>query len=410
MNIQKKTVCSYFLSCINPLMGLIIGFFSITKQNSKSIITLISIIVFIYSARVPPLQDLYRRYWDTYLSYNSSTTIYEALTGRVDFLFYANSLFFYKLNIPFYIIPALYSAVSVYLILTTLTSALSRIPDFSSKKRYALSFLTLFSFINIISIALGLRFGLAVALTVRGVGCLYFEQKKVKSIIFLFAACLMHFSMLGIVFCILIASLIKLNKLQVFILSLLFYLLSSFVVPLILSKFNFWGLSRYVLAGYVEGKFSALPGNLNGMIVMIYRYIPMTLFLYFYLRRKTYFPDYENFIGVFLIFCFSLSLSVSAFNRFFAQTGIFFVVVNYFITKQYGIKKSIANQVIIMLVITQMLFNNIYVMRRAILLGDMWYSLILPMPFILTLSTDRFNNYMKEIDSDGEWILNRMEN
>ncbi|HGT5223123.1 TPA: hypothetical protein ACM34X_004999, partial [Escherichia coli] len=252
--------------------------------------------------------------------------------------------------------------------------------------------------------------GLAVALTVRGVGCLYFEQKKVKSIIFLFAACLMHFSMLGIVFCILIASLIKLNKLQVFILSLLFYLLSSFVVPLILSKFNFWGLSRYVLAGYVEGKFSALPGNLNGMIVMIYRYIPMTLFLYFYLRRKTYFPDYENFIGVFLIFCFSLSLSVSAFNRFFAQTGIFFVVVNYFITKQYGIKKSIANQVIIMLVITQMLFNNIYVMRRAILLGDMWYSLILPMPFILTLSTDRFNNYMKEIDSDGEWILNRMEN
>ena len=103
-------------------------------------------------------------------------------------------------------------------------------------------------------------------------------------------------------------------------------------------------------------------------------------------------------------------MSVSAFNRFFAQTGIFFVVVNYFITKQYGIKKSIANQVIIMLVITQMLFNNIYVMRRAILLGDMWYSLILPMPFILTLSTDRFNNYMKEIDSDGEWILNRMEN
>ncbi len=63
-----------------------------------------------------------------------------------------------------------------------------------------------------------------------------------------------------------------------------------------------------------------------------------------------------------------------------------------------------------MLVITQMLFNNIYVMRRAILLGDMWYSLILLMLFILTLSTDRFNNYMKEIDSDGEWILNRMEN
>ena len=67
-------------------------------------------------------------------------------------------LFFYKIKYPhFYIIPALYSAVSVYFILTTLTSALSRIPDFSSK-RYALSLLTLFSFINIISIALGLRF------------------------------------------------------------------------------------------------------------------------------------------------------------------------------------------------------------------------------------------------------------
>lgn len=118
MKINKNSV---FISCIfilNPLASVLCALRSINKKNLGFVIVLISVLTFFITLYTPPYQDLYRRYISTYYIYNSQTTLWEALENKVDFLFYLCSWLFFKLDFPFYLIPALFSSISCYCILS----------------------------------------------------------------------------------------------------------------------------------------------------------------------------------------------------------------------------------------------------------------------------------------------------
>ncbi len=126
MKISKDLPLLFIASMLNPFIAILGSIFLFNKKNAKGIIIILSLIVFFITIKIPPWQDLYRRFLDTYMLYNESTTYMDAIRGHVDILFYVNALLFYKIGLPFYFIPALYSSLSFYLFATTILNVMGK--------------------------------------------------------------------------------------------------------------------------------------------------------------------------------------------------------------------------------------------------------------------------------------------
>lgn len=91
MKLNKSFIVSFSGLMIAPILGVLISIFQLNKKNAKYCILILSIFVFFITIKIPPYQDLYRRYLVTYLQYTSNTTLSDALYGHIDVLFYFNA-------------------------------------------------------------------------------------------------------------------------------------------------------------------------------------------------------------------------------------------------------------------------------------------------------------------------------
>ena len=233
MKLNKSFIVSFSGLMIAPILGVLISIFQLNKKNAKYCILILSIFVFFITIKIPPYQDLYRRYLVTYLQYTSNTTLSDALYGHIDVLFYFN--------------PAIYSALSVYFVMISASSIWLK-DEGISKQRFLILFFAVFSFIDVVMIASTLRFGFAVALMLRGV-VLYSTQKKGKGAVYIILSCLCHASMYLVVVAFIASCFYKMSKKQCIIFSIIFFVMSSTLVPVILSHVNLGVVNDYFING-----------------------------------------------------------------------------------------------------------------------------------------------------------------
>ena len=58
--------------------------------------------------------------------------------------------------------------------------------------------------------------------------------------------------------------------------------------------------------------------------------------------------------------------------------------------------------------IVNFLFQNIYLQRRPLMLGEMWQGLYTPSLIAMTRSDDDFKLLLKEIDDYGDWVKDKL--
>lgn len=403
MKTNKSVFTAFIFSTLFPILGVVYSFLKINDRNTKGMVIVISYFVFFFVLTVPPFQDLYRRYLENYLFLSVKSTYSSALIGHFDFIFYALSLFFRKNEIPFFYIPSIFTSLSVYMTLMSLDDLLkSKQRESAEIINYRFPFLVLFCFINIIVIALGLRFGLAVSLALRASTVGLVNRKKGSSYFLFILSCLTHFSMFFVFMIFLSSKFIKIKRHFVVPFSIVCAIFGGAVLPFVLSKFNLLGLSEYVTKGYVDGSLADSSSNMNAILISLYNYLLIFVFGYYHLTHNNNNKKFSGFINVFYISTFLIIISYTAFNRYFVGVGTFLLLLS--VLSNCEFKNRSFKYIIIVLTILNVLFANIYVQRRPILLAKMWTGLYTPMPLRLTYNMNDFNAYLRHINSDGDWI------
>lgn len=364
--------------------------------------------VFFVTLRIPPFQDLYRRYVDSYYIYTANTTLADALSGKIDYLFYFNSWFFYKTGMPFYLIPAGYAALSTYMILSSAYDMWKADNQKYTKLTLIVAFLSVFSFVDFIMIASTLRFGFAVALTIKALSFIYVRKKSFVGILLLLVAISCHVSMLIVVVSIVLNKFIKVSTLNCFILSVIAYLGSAYIVPYLLGTINLWGLSQYINNGYIQSDYASVTTNINTLIVQSYKWILLLLFFCYFCCNKKIWPAYENHLKLLIIICSCSAISATILNRYFIGLVLPIIVIAAQGALSNINKKGLFQLFSIIVIIVNISFVNIYLERRQILLGKLWYGLFTPPAFSLMYNMEGFNSYLIEIDEDGNWIKNKV--
>ncbi|HFO6257266.1 TPA: O27 family O-antigen polymerase, partial [Escherichia coli] len=109
-----------------------------------------------------------------------------------------------------------------------------------------------------------------------------------------------------------------------------------------------------------------------------------------------------------IVFSAMTALSITIFNRYFI--GLISPLV--FIGGVSCLSRLSFKPLFQMIIIITLLFNilviNIFLERRQIIMAKMWRGLYLPPAFSLLYSMRDFDNYLKEIDNDGNWVKNRL--
>ncbi len=403
MKVNKSSVFSFFLIIILPLLGVIYSLLKLKKGNAKLIIFSLSTFVFFFVLTIPPFQDLYRRYYESYFIYNYNTTFSEAMAGHLDFLFYALGLIFKKIGIPFFYISSIFTSVAFYMTMMALYDLhLNNEEDKFSANAYRLSFIILFCFINIIIIALGLRFGLAVAFSLRACTLNLERRSYLKSYILFFMACITHFSMLFVLMTFLLSKFVRVKNYLVIPFSLLCAIFGGAILPFILSKFNILGISEYVTKGYVDGSLADSSSNTNAIIIACYNYLIIFILAFFHLRLPTNNQKFNNFINVFFISTFIIIISYTAFNRYFVGVGTFMLLIR--VLSDKPLNGFFIRNFFLLIALFNFAFSDIYVQRRPLTLAHMWDGLYTPSILRLSYDMNDFNAYLKYINTDGDWI------
>ncbi|WP_407257062.1 EpsG family protein [Klebsiella quasipneumoniae] len=319
MKINKSFCVSVVGVNILPIVGYLYSLLKINRHNAKWLLIPVCLFNFFLALKAPPYQDMYRRYLQTYYGYAQNTTLWDAIDNKIDYLFYTNAWVFYKLNIPFFIIPAMYASLTVYYIyMAYLKSGMQSNSDISNYN-FKLSSIIIISFVNVVAIATTLRFGFAASMAVYGLVCLYLSGEKTKGRIFLLIAMMMHISMLIIICSTILARFVKLNRILTIFGCIFFCLFSSVLIRFLLLKFNFFGLNNYFLTGYVESAWGGFRTELSTLFFLFVQYT-ILLFLFVSTMKKTKYlsnDKFDNFLNVLLVVCFSLTISITVFNRFF---------------------------------------------------------------------------------------------
>lgn len=406
MKINKSFCVSVVGVNILPIVGYLYSLLKINRHNAKWLLIPVCLFNFFLALKAPPYQDMYRRYLQTYYGYAQNTTLWDAIDNKIDYLFYANAWVFYKLNIPFFIIPAMYASLTVYYIyMAYLKSGMQSNSDISNYN-FKLSSIIIISFVNVVAIATTLRFGFAASMAVYGLVCLYLSGEKTKGRIFLLIAMMMHISMLLILCSTILARFVKLNRILTIFGCIFFCLFSSVLIRFLLLKFNFFGLNNYFLTGYVESAWGGFRTELSTLFFLFVQYT-ILLFLFVSTMKKTKYlsnDKFDNFLNVLLVVCFSLTISITVFNRFLTMIIMYLLLIRYFMSSSFIRKPAIITVGLIALIFYNSIFINIYVQRRPFLLGEMWKSYYTPTVLNLDYGMDDFNGYLKKINSDGDWI------
>jgi len=405
--VSRAYVLSSIITFLIPVLGVIFTFINIRDGKERKYFVLLSIFAFSVIYFIPPYQDLFRRYTLQFLAYNDGTTYMQAIDGHVDIIMYVVILFFKKNDIPFFIFPALQSAISVYLFLSATKDVIDSNENYSHKNViYLLSFLM----VNFVGIALGLRFGFAVAMFTKSVTLVILARKRFSGGILMLLSALMHFSLILPIAIFLSSKFIKINKKLTPIFCIVAFLLSKFLIYYILNHLNLGNINDYAKDGYVEGKYAAADNSGNAMVVTYYRYLYMiVIYLLFFFSKKQEdekLQKLENFINIFIISCFFTAISATAFNRYFNGIAVYFIFM-LVLSVLYVRFDKVVRMIFVILVVFNSFFQSVYLLRRPIILGEMWRGLYTPVIFVVNYSDKDFSSYLKVIDSDGDWVAQK---
>ncbi|KQN43711.1 hypothetical protein ASE93_18255 [Serratia sp. Leaf50] len=413
LKLSKSGLLGLILAVINPIVAFAFVFLNIKRKNSSVMLLSLSICVFTIFCFVPPYQDLYRRYIDTYLSYNNNSDYSSVIQGHVDILMYVISLFMKRNDIPFYFFPAVQAGIVTYLFLSTINDLIDVVYKGEDKKVF---YLVAFLFINVIAGALGLRFYIAIALVTKGITVFYFKENKKQAIIYCILSLLFHFSMAVVVMAFIASNFIKLNKKFTPLLFIAGFITSSVLLLFVINSGWLGFIGQYVKAGYIDFSGNAdVDTKGNAVLVLVWRYI-LVVMLFFVSYFYKFSPDEDkrvvrfiNFVNVFLVVSSLTALSATAFNRYLIAVGSFLLLLNFFIAiknKRKGV--TLFNMIFTIVFIVNFLFQNIYLQRRPLMLGEMWRGLYTPSLIAMTRSDDDFKLLLKEIDDDGDWVKDKL--
>lgn len=403
--IRKSLLLSFFVTLVNPIIGALISFKTLSKKDEMKYFLVISLFVFSVLCYVPPYQDLYRRYTLNFLAYNNETSYIDVIKGHVDIIMYVTLLFFKKNGIPFFIYPALQSAIIIFMYFSAARDILNHIE--ASDKYRRICYLLIFLTVNLLGAALTLRYAFAVSFFIRAVSLWFFTRKRKRSILYMVLAALTHFSMLFPIAVLVGSNFVKIKKRTIPLFSIIAFLCSSVALKYVLNNINLGGINDYASSGYVEGGFANTEATGNAAIVSIYRYAYDAFFFFIYWfavyddEKRT--NKFLNFLNVYLVSCFLIAISVTAFNRYLNNIGSYLLFIAAFIYLKDR-AKSLKFILLGALVVFNFLFQSIYLQRRPIMLGNLWQGLYTPTFNLLLYSDNDFNGYLKFINRDGDWI------
>jgi len=405
MKISRYLPLSIVATLFLPIVGLFLSIVAINKKGMNRVpFLLISFFYFCFLIKMPPYGDSYRRFLD-YESFTPITSVATFLSGHPDIFFYLTIVLFRSLQIPYFIIPALYGALMIYCMLASLRNGTKIVDVEMAGKRKIIAFLVILSAFDIISFSLGLRFGLAIAIIVYGITT-YFSGEKKKGLFAMVVAITVHFSMLLVVLCFIGSHFIKLSKKSVIPLSILSFLISATVLPYVLNQFSFLGIAQYALSGYVESGWADASSNIKTLgVFMVRNLLQFGVFFLFMLDKKTY-PKLDNFLYLMIPVTFLISISFSAVQRYLLVCNL--ILLSRVIPSYYSVifKKKFVLLFFSTYMVLSGILLNIYVQRVAIVWGDLWQGYYISPVTLLYYSNDDFRNYLKEVDAAGNWVKN----
>ena len=408
MIVKRNNVLLFFAFFLNPFASVFLSLGAIKKNNIAFTIIIVSSLVFVVTLLTPPYQDLYRRYITTYYLYDPSTTLWEALEGKVDFLFYFFSWMLYKLDLPFYLIPALFSSVSCYCTLSAANHHWQKNNNEVNKGIFLIGFLCIFSFVNVIMIASTLRFGLAVALFVKAISLYFLTGKKNKAYFYFIFSLSCHISLLLPLTAFFISRYFKISWFTCFILSLAMYMGSHFIIPLLLNIVNLGYINDYITVGYLSTDYANVTNNANTLLVQMVKWLLLVFFIILLVRHKSISPQYDNFIKILIVVSAMTALSATIFNRYFIGVLTPIVVIGALSNLSKINYKPLLKLALMIVLIFNITVINVFLERRQIIMASMWEGLYVPPVFHLLYNMDKFNGYLNEIDSDGNWVKNKL--
>ncbi len=373
-------------------------------------IILVSWLVFFITLLTPPYQDLYRRYITTYYIYDANTSLADALNGKIDFLFYFCAWLLYKLSLPFYLVPAIFSSLSCYFTLSAANDSWKRINDDLSKGVLLIAMLCIFSFVNVIMIASTLRFGFAVALFIKGISLYYFKNEKKKGYLFFIISISCHVSMLLPLFAVLLSKFVKISWFSCLLLCFCTCIASAYILPFVLNIVHLGYINDYVTKGYLSTDYANVTNNVNTLVVQSVKWVILVCFLSFFMRNKSISNAFDNYVRVLIIVSATTALSVTIFNRYFIGLLTPLIVIGTLSDLVQIQKKNFLKLLLVLILTFNILVINIFLERRQIIMAQMWRGLYIPPAFSLLYNMDDFDSYLKEIDSDGNWAKNKLAN
>lgn len=416
MRINKLMPLSLAMSMTIPIGGLILSFFSLDKKGMNRLPFLVmSMFYFFLLIKIPPLGDLYRRYYEI-SAYGPGTRFADIASEHTDVLLYVNGWLFQLLKVPFFFIPALYGALMCYLLLAsfrnvTLIKNTARDDREISSTKLALTYFTVFSTLNILNLVLGIRYGTALVFMIYAVTC-YFSRSKLRCGIFIVLSLLMHFSMSFVFLAFMTSIIIKIEKKYVLPLSIFFWLLSSVALRSILPSISFMGIGDYAMGGYVDGSYSATPDDSNTIAVALITRILGIASLIFYLMSKSKIKGFDAFLNLYIPCCFIMSISYTAMGRYLNIAQFLLAIrICYVYLYASGFNSSrfrfLLRNFLIIFSLLSLIVINIYTQRRTLTMGGLWsYAWTSPV-LLMNYTQDDFDKYLNDIDYDGYWIKHR---
>lgn len=404
---QSNFIIAILAAISVPVLGFIFSLLSIQRGESNKLwYCLLSLIIFFIFIYIPPVSDLYRHY-QAFYDISSSDSFLDIIAGRLDLTLPLTMWLFKNLDLPFYLIPALYTSTCAYLVLKLTGRVINKTNRYISHNAFiALHFIAIL-LMPLFIIALGLRFGLACFISIYASVSYNIGDKNFKSFLILsIIATATHFFTF-FVFCIVIASkIIFLKKLPAFLLSLICFIFASAILPVILSQITFMNLNVYTQA-YLSGVFGSFENkNTNGLINYALQYTPFIIFLLHYITHKQAFNKSLSYLcNISLIALAILSIAPVASGRFViiaTYLQFFYFIIGY---QKPLYLRSIFMFFLITYFSLFFIFENIFIQRRPIQLGDMQNTLYTPQIINIININDRFNKYFNFINpTNGEWI------
>lgn len=415
MRFERSTVIGSVLLLTVPVFALIqsIATLRAGKKNSMAYL-LIALCFFFFFIKIPPLADLYRHFAN-YAAITSATTLADVIQGKVDIVLYANFYIFKTLGIPFFVIPGLYTALSVYCYLSALNIVMLHSGKTFSPRQFILLHVAVLFLINPFIIAMGLRFGFSMAVMTLAMTLFCHKKNQTLALGLMLFAMLTHFSSMLLVGVFLCSRLMRLNRPLTVLFSAIALVTAKFALPFILSHITISGINSYSDV-YTSGMYAGdylTSGNANGMINFLIILFP-ALFLGGYMlgnpmRNQT--GDIKNAAAWLVIFVFLCSSSLQAASRYASVASVFLLF--YYVAHQGSFLRGRFNYFFLCFMLMATGYNlieNIYVPRRPIMLGEMWQSFYKTPLLNLFYGEEEYEQYLRFINRDsGEWIGHEMD-